>query len=296
MVSRGGGRWSGGRGSEGGGRAHGGRGGDGRGRGPGGGGYGHQPPYGRGEGGGRGGGHQMPGGYGVGGGGRGRGGGYGEVPAHPAAPPVAAPRPVAPVVQAASSSSARPSPPPATPSSSSSLVPPLAAAAAASALARDMGRLAVAGPAPPAPSAARPGAIAAPAAHRSLAQPAPAQQHQQPPPAPPVSSKGMAHPARPGYGTVGTKVMVRANHFFVEVEDKESICHYDVSHPSCHPHPPRAFAAPVFASSVHVDCYRFALSVYVDLGVFFFAEGFWSRSRGSFALAVSRNSLHPALI
>ncbi|TVU41245.1 hypothetical protein EJB05_14748, partial [Eragrostis curvula] len=209
----------GGRGGDFGGRGPGGgRGGDFGGRGPGGGrgggfqqqpygrGGGFQQAHGRGEGGGRGGVYQQ----------RGRGGG--EVHARPAAP-----RPAAPVVvPAAASTSARPPPPPtAAASSSSAPAPPPAAAAAASALARDMGRLAVADPAPRAP-APRPGAPA-PAA-RSEADAAAYQKPQ----LPPVSSKGIAHPARPGVGTIGKKVVVRANHFLVDVADND-IVHYDVS-------------------------------------------------------------------
>ncbi|CAN6322278.1 unnamed protein product [Urochloa humidicola] len=43
-----------------------------------------------------------------------------------------------------------------------------------------------------------------------------------------VSKKGLAHPARPGLGTVGKKVMIRANHFLVDVADN-NLFHYDVS-------------------------------------------------------------------
>ncbi|CAM8939829.1 unnamed protein product [Rhodiola kirilowii] len=38
---------------------------------------------------------------------------------------------------------------------------------------------------------------------------------------PPVSSKGVRFAQRPGYGTRGTKCVVRANHFLVEVADKD---------------------------------------------------------------------------
>ncbi|KAK3149042.1 hypothetical protein QOZ80_3AG0212190 [Eleusine coracana subsp. coracana] len=38
----------------------------------------------------------------------------------------------------------------------------------------------------------------------------------------------MAHPARPGVGTMGKKVMIRANHFLVDVADN-NLFHYDVS-------------------------------------------------------------------
>ncbi|XP_044383462.1 protein argonaute MEL1 [Triticum aestivum] len=44
----------------------------------------------------------------------------------------------------------------------------------------------------------------------------------------PVSKKGLAHPARPGAGTVGKKVMIRANHLLVNVADN-NLFHYDVS-------------------------------------------------------------------
>jgi eukaryotic translation initiation factor 2C len=44
----------------------------------------------------------------------------------------------------------------------------------------------------------------------------------------PVSKKGLAHPARPGVGTVGKSVKVRANQFLVDVADN-NLFHYDVS-------------------------------------------------------------------
>ncbi|KAI4383767.1 hypothetical protein MLD38_009569 [Melastoma candidum] len=43
-----------------------------------------------------------------------------------------------------------------------------------------------------------------------------------------VSSKGMKFPDRPGYGTVGRKCMVKANHFLLEVSQRD-LHHYDVS-------------------------------------------------------------------
>lgn len=43
----------------------------------------------------------------------------------------------------------------------------------------------------------------------------------------PSSTKAMRHPPRPNFGTVGTKCMVRANHFLVEVADR-NLHHYDV--------------------------------------------------------------------
>ncbi|CAN6298259.1 unnamed protein product [Urochloa humidicola] len=44
---------------------------------------------------------------------------------------------------------------------------------------------------------------------------------------PPASSKAVVLPPRPGYGTVGRRCRVRANHFLVQVADTE-IYHYDV--------------------------------------------------------------------
>ncbi|TVU41955.1 hypothetical protein EJB05_15517, partial [Eragrostis curvula] len=195
-----------GRGGHGGGRGPGGLGRKFGGRGPGGpsSGEGFQQ---RGKGGGRGGAYQQ---RGISGGAQGRGGG--EVHARPAAPVVDT------VVPAAASISAPPPPPTAAASSSSAPAPPPAAASA----------LAVADPAPRAP-APRPGAPApaatsgahAPAAE-SEAEAAAYQQRQ----APPVSSKGIAHPARPGVGAIRKKVVVRMKHFILA--DNE-IVHYDVS-------------------------------------------------------------------
>ncbi|KAK9153831.1 hypothetical protein Sjap_001311 [Stephania japonica] len=46
--------------------------------------------------------------------------------------------------------------------------------------------------------------------------------------APPVSTKGVQFPRRPGPGTVGTRCLVKANHFRVELLDKD-LHHYDVA-------------------------------------------------------------------
>ena len=47
----------------------------------------------------------------------------------------------------------------------------------------------------------------------------------------PLSTKGLEPPARPGHGTVGKNVVVRANHFLVPVPVADNdVCHYDVSH------------------------------------------------------------------
>ncbi|TYJ18049.1 hypothetical protein E1A91_A09G095000v1, partial [Gossypium mustelinum] len=48
------------------------------------------------------------------------------------------------------------------------------------------------------------------------------------PPLPPSSSKAIMFPPRPGFGTVGTKCLVRANHFLVDVADAD-LHHYDVT-------------------------------------------------------------------
>ncbi|KAM6550112.1 hypothetical protein CsatB_021788 [Cannabis sativa] len=45
---------------------------------------------------------------------------------------------------------------------------------------------------------------------------------------PPASSKSVRFPVRPGYGTVGRKCVVKANHFLVKVAERD-LCHYDVT-------------------------------------------------------------------
>ncbi|KAH6826003.1 Argonaute family protein [Perilla frutescens var. hirtella] len=49
-----------------------------------------------------------------------------------------------------------------------------------------------------------------------------------PPDLPPASSKAIRHPKRPGFGTFGKKVLVKANHFLVAVAERD-LNHYDVS-------------------------------------------------------------------
>lgn len=44
---------------------------------------------------------------------------------------------------------------------------------------------------------------------------------------PPVSRKALRLPARPGYGSIGRRCIVRANHFLVKVADND-LHHYDV--------------------------------------------------------------------
>uniref|UniRef100_A0A2N9G2L5 Piwi domain-containing protein n=1 Tax=Fagus sylvatica TaxID=28930 RepID=A0A2N9G2L5_FAGSY len=151
---------------------------------------------GRGGGGGRGDGAGRGTGGGRGGGGRGAGAGGGggrgrgaPPPFFTPTPPPAASFPVAPPPAVAPSSAASSSaPPPPTPASSSSPVASLTS-----------GKLTLQDPSPMAQAAARP-----------------------------VSTKALAPPRRPGYGTIGEKVMVRANHFLVKVADTD-IHHYDVS-------------------------------------------------------------------
>ncbi|KAJ9178015.1 hypothetical protein P3X46_009935 [Hevea brasiliensis] len=45
---------------------------------------------------------------------------------------------------------------------------------------------------------------------------------------PPASSKAVRFTPRPGYGTAGKKCVVKANHFLVEIADRD-LCHYDVT-------------------------------------------------------------------
>jgi eukaryotic translation initiation factor 2C len=67
----------------------------------------------------------------------------------------------------------------------------------------------------------------------------------------PVSKKGLAHPARPGAGTAGRKVMIRANHFLVNVADN-NLFHYDVRNPSLTPCARRTSS--LFSSLACVPC------------------------------------------
>ena len=153
---------------------------------------------------GRGGGGGRGGRGGEGGGGRGRGGpsSYSARPpaqaSFPEMPPPAAPRPAAPRQTAPPPAVSPAGPPPAAPASShssapsSSAPPPVSASTTVDALNPEMQKLALQ------------------------------------PPAPPTSSKALGFPLRPGYGKMGKKIVVRANHFLVEVADKD-LHHYDVS-------------------------------------------------------------------
>ncbi|RLM85364.1 hypothetical protein C2845_PM04G05340 [Panicum miliaceum] len=128
-----------------------------------------------------------------------------EVPAHPIVPRI-----VAPLVPEEASTLARSHAPGS--ASSSDPFPPSPTIKAAITLARGMERLGIADPAPPAPSA------------RSLTQVLNYLSFEPPL----VSRKGIAHPVRPGFGTLGRRVAIRANHFLVEVGNND-ICHYYVS-------------------------------------------------------------------
>ncbi|KAI3868267.1 hypothetical protein MKX03_000178, partial [Papaver bracteatum] len=43
----------------------------------------------------------------------------------------------------------------------------------------------------------------------------------------PVSSKGLMFQRRPGFGQLGTKCIVKANHFLIELSDNTDLIHYD---------------------------------------------------------------------
>ena len=97
---------------------------------------------------------------------------------------------------------------------SSDPFPPSPTIKAVVTLARGMESLGIADLAPLAPSA------------RSLTQ-APGYMLFEPPL---VSRKGIAHPVRLAFGMLGRRVIVRTNHFLVEVGNND-ICHYYVSSP-----------------------------------------------------------------
>ncbi|XP_077218361.1 protein argonaute 1-like [Tasmannia lanceolata] len=46
---------------------------------------------------------------------------------------------------------------------------------------------------------------------------------------PPASTKTELFPARPGFGKMGTKCMIKANHFLVQLSNDKQLYHYDVS-------------------------------------------------------------------
>jgi eukaryotic translation initiation factor 2C len=71
---------------------------------------------------------------------------------------------------------------------------------------------------------------------------------------PPVSSKAEKFPARPGFGTIGKRCRVRANHFLVQVEDK-NIYHYDVRFP---------YTLPMHVLLVPCTCCRLFDDIYCD--------------------------------
>lgn len=65
--------------------------------------------------------------------------------------------------------------------------------------------------------------------HEAMAQlKPPSFQEEEPVQAPPASSKSIRFPLRPGKGSSGTRCIVKANHFFAELPDKD-LHQYDVS-------------------------------------------------------------------
>ncbi|KAG8387567.1 hypothetical protein BUALT_Bualt02G0034800 [Buddleja alternifolia] len=169
------------------------------GRGPRGGGRGQQPSPSGGRGGGRGRGQQQSPSVGRGGA-PGRGGGRGgNAPAYPP-----------------SSSSAQPfQPPPPSPAPS---------AAALSHAVEQKLTIQAASSSTQVPVAQASSSTQAPAPQAPVALTSPAEQQE----LPPVSSKAVSHPLRPGFGTIGQKMVVKANHFLVTVADRD-LSHYDVS-------------------------------------------------------------------
>ncbi|TVU44552.1 hypothetical protein EJB05_03997 [Eragrostis curvula] len=146
-------------------------------------------------------------------------------PASPSAPPVVYTPPPAPVPVTIRAPPAAPSPAPAAATHQPANAPaPASSAPSAAALAKEVEKkLFVSETAlAPAAAAATAAVAAAQVGKDAAAEDAPEVDLA------PVSKKGMAHPARPGVGTVGKKVMIRANHFLVDVADN-NLFHYDVS-------------------------------------------------------------------
>ncbi|XP_057483744.1 protein argonaute MEL1-like [Actinidia eriantha] len=151
------------------------------------------------------------------GGGRGRSGG-GDAGGGPA-PYQAAPTPVRPPPYQAAPLPVRP--PPVRPPPVSSHYPSLpdpSTSTAVSSISREVERTLTLQPSTGPSVQAQP-------SPRSPAQPPPQPSVQTPPPS---SSKSYRPPARPGFGSVGRRCIVRANHFLVEVVDKD-LHHYDVA-------------------------------------------------------------------
>ncbi|GMP98928.1 hypothetical protein CsSME_00046617 [Camellia sinensis var. sinensis] len=134
----------------------------------------------------------------------GRGGGRGRGTAGGSAPYQAAPPPQRPPHYASTSTPSSSQPPP-TPSSS---------------LSQDVERKLILQSPPPTPAAAQPSS----SVQKPAQPPLPAQDPAQPP----LSTKSLRPPVRPGYGTVGRRCIVRANHFLVDVADRD-LHHYDVT-------------------------------------------------------------------
>lgn len=98
--------------------------------------------------------------------------------------------------------------------------PSLPSSSTASSLAREFDRKLTlpSTPSSPAPQSPAP----------SVQTPAPSQAPQLPVVTAPSSSKSLRPPARPGFGRAGRKCVIRANHFLVDVVDKD-LHHYDVT-------------------------------------------------------------------
>ncbi|XP_050204990.1 protein argonaute 5 [Mercurialis annua] len=154
------------------------------------------------------------GGGGRGGGGRGRVGPYAQHAAPP--PPAASDFPSLSRTPMTTTSSTAAAARPVVPSPLLSRAPPAAAAPTPS----------------PASSSAPPAAGAASASSspsvEKLRQEVEQKLTTRDPAAPPASSKAVRFPSRPGYGKAGMKCVVRANHFLVDVADRD-LHQYDVS-------------------------------------------------------------------
>ncbi|XP_066333042.1 protein argonaute 1C-like [Miscanthus floridulus] len=109
----------------------------------------------------------------------------------------------------------------AAPSSSSHLAPELRQAMEGAP--RELAPQAPPGPSQPSPEAPPP---VQPREEHGPAEPSAGQEIV--PTAPPQSSKSFRFPLRPGKGSIGTRCLVKANHFFAELPDKD-LHHYDVS-------------------------------------------------------------------
>lgn len=107
----------------------------------------------------------------------------------------------------------------------------------------------------------------------------------------PASSKAVRFTPRPGFGTAGKKCVVKANHFLVEIADRD-LCHYDVKFHNtyinisitidilCHSLFTRSRIRFFYLNSLTVDGY-FNWKVFIDI--------FSTFSRLSFSFSFSLN-------